>query len=164
MFDNFNLPLRLLKGRVTFKNSIILSNLLKHEGLSYLDNDSVLRDLMNDAVIFFTDSKQINTDTALEKIANSLERVKTILEVSDKKKSTEKIIELLSKDADIRRFLGAHLKELNIICNNHLIRHKEVNQKSLDSEELKQFLFYEFFNVIRFILKKIDQKNNNGDA
>ncbi|MCX6582061.1 MAG: hypothetical protein NT166_17980 [Candidatus Aminicenantes bacterium] len=127
LFDNFNLPLKLLKGRVTFKKSIILNNLLIHEDLTYLKNDSVLSELLKEAVTFFTDSQKINIDTALEKIANSLERVKTIFEGSDKKKSTEKTIELLSKDVEIRGFLDNHLKNLNLICNNYLIRHKEVN-------------------------------------
>jgi hypothetical protein len=120
----------------------------------------VLKDLLNEAVTFFKDPKSRNVDTALEKIANSLERVKTILYTNNKKESTISTIKLLSNDAEIRKILETHLKSLNWICNNYKIRHKETGQKSLDSEDLKEFLFYEYYNIIRFILQKLDREES----
>lgn len=156
IFKNFNIPYRLQSGKVNSINSIVLNRILDLEKLPYLKDDLGLAELLNDSIKYFCEQKSLNINTALEKIANSLERTKTILNREDKKQSIEKTVRMLSTDKRVQEFLNEHLRKLTDFSNNYEIRHKEKRQKKLDSEELKQFLFYEYFNMIRFILLKIN--------
>lgn len=159
LFDNFNLPLKLKKGEIVRKNSIILDQILDFDHINLIKNDPILAKLLNESIESFIRIDRFNIDTALEKISNALERVKTVLNPKNKKSSIQDTIDSITSDQTIRDLIGEHTKKLTEISNNYNIRHKEKNQSELESEALKRYFFYEYFNLIRLILDAIEKNN-----
>ncbi len=158
LFKNFKITLKLKKGKIILGGTIVLNKLLEFGGIEFLKKDPELAKLLNESVMYFNNPSQFNIDTALEKISNALERVKTLLNPKNKKQSIENTIKMITNDINIQNKLDCYLTYLTEISNRYSIRHKEKNQKNLDSIELKQFFFFEYFNIINLILLEIDKK------
>jgi len=158
LFKNFNLPFRLEKGIIKKSGDVVLNKMYDICDFYIVKNDPDLLKLLNESIKHFIEPKHYELDTALEKIANALERIKTLMDPRNKKFSIQKTLELLSADEDLKRFVDNHLKTLTEISNNFTIRHKETDRKNIDSEEYKEFLFYEYFNVIRLLLANLNEK------
>lgn len=160
LFSNFNIPFQLKKGEIIRKGDIVFDKIYDICNFNIVKKDPDLLKLLNESIKYFIEPNHYDIDTALEKIANTLERIKTLMNPKNKKISIQKIIELLSTDKDLRDFVDNHLKTLKEIGNNFTIRHKEINKKNIDSEEYKEFLFYEYFNVIRLLLLNLSEKKH----
>lgn len=158
LFKNFNIPLQLKKGKIIKSGDIVFDKIYDICDFDIVKKDPDLLKLLNESIKHFIEPNHYDIDTALEKIANALERIKTLMDSKNKKLSIQKTIELLSADEDLRKFVDKHLKILTEISNNFTIRHKEKNKKNIDSEEYKEFLFYEYFNVIRLLLLNLSEK------
>jgi hypothetical protein len=160
LFKNFNIPFQLKKGEIIRKGDIVFDKIYDICDFNIVKKDPDLLKLLNESIKHFVEPKHYELDTALEKIANTLERIKTLMDPKNKKYSIQKTIELLSTDEDLRKFVDKHLKTLTEISNNFTIRHKEINKKNIDSEKYKEFLFYEYFNVIRLLLLNLNEKKH----
>jgi hypothetical protein len=160
LFKNFNIPFQLKKGEIIRKGDIVFDKIYNICDFNIVKKDPDLLKLLNESIKYFIEPNHYDIDTALEKIADALDRIKTLMEPKNKKLSIQKTIELLSADEDLRKFVDKHLKTLTEISNNFTIRHKEINKKNIDSEEYKEFLFYEYFNVIRLLLLNLSEKKH----
>jgi len=152
MFSNFNLPFRIKKGIIKNREDSVFDKIYDICDFDIVKKDPELLKLLHESIKHFIEPKHYELDTTLEKIADALERVKTLIDPKNKKLSIQKLIELVSTDEDLRIFVNDHLIALTEISNNFTIRHKEKNKKNIDSNEYKEFLFYEYFNVIRLLL------------
>jgi hypothetical protein len=96
---------------------------------------------------FISNDKQIG----LEKLWDAYERLKTYFssvngdvghkkQQKDKKASSEKLVNIISKDFD-ERFINDEFKSLTNIGNNYRIRHHEVGKKEMTSEHINYFFF-----------------------
>lgn len=161
LFNNLDIPLEFRSKKVCLKVNKILQ--LITDDIFKLDivkENEDLRKLLEDAEKYFSNPKHRNINDALIKIVGALERSKTISKPSNKKESIEDTIELIAKeDRDVFKYLDEKLNQVRVIYNTKFIRHTEMGQVKIPSDELKEFLFWECYNLIRLILKALDSRN-----
>ena len=115
-----------------------------------ISKDSKTNDLLLEAKIYFLSN---NIQTALEKIWDAFERVKTLCK-KDKKESIKEICNKLSYDLDFE-FFNNEYKLLTNIGNEYQIRHFETNNKPIKSDETKKYLFFRVLSLINLTLERI---------
>ena len=115
-----------------------------------ISKDSKTNDLLLEAKIYFLSN---NIQTALEKIWDAFERVKTLCK-KDKKESIKEVCIKLSYDLDFE-FFNNEYKLLTNIGNEYQIRHFETNNKPIKSDETKKYLFFRVLSLINLTLERI---------
>ena len=115
--------------------------------------DQHLKTLVDRAVKDFYDRTGTRKGAALEAIVDAFERAKT-LEDGDKKASLQKVLDRLSTEAEIRATVEAEMRLLTDAGNRHQIRHHETTQIPISDSDVRDYLFYRYFNLVRLILKK----------
>jgi len=155
LFENFRHPYRLVKGEIFNTGSEVLGNSLK---LDFEIKDKELKEFIGLAINKFYRIHIEEKRIGLEKIVDALERLKSLKD-SDKKKSIDKILNEVSKgNNNLKEILNNELLELNKIANEkYMIRHTEKDKSSINDPELIEYLFYRYFNIIRFILMKFKE-------
>lgn len=149
-FRCFGLPYQLKKGRVIGVNDTVLDSMLSIE--EYGLYDTHLQGLIDHATdSFFDNSGKYKLD-GLRTIVEALERLKTNAG-QDKKQGAKKLICKVSSDANVRQCFDDHLKQLHKIANGFQIRHNEKGTLPVD-EELTDYLFYNYYNLLKFLLKR----------
>lgn len=148
MFRNFGLPLLLKKGRAVRITSVVLDRPVLE--LELATSDKHLVRLLNTAI---SDFQTGNRHHALRTIVDAFERIKTV-HSPDKRKSVKRVVESLSPEEEVQRAFDEDLRRLTQIANGFCIRHHEVDKIPIDDDDMVEFLFYLYFNYVRFILKK----------
>jgi hypothetical protein len=151
LFSNFGLPYQLKRGKVLRTSSPILDKPVLE--LELATSDRHLERLIRTAISDFQQGEAKSRHHALRTIVDAFERVKTIKN-SDKKKSVEQVIQGLSIEETVQRAFDEDLRKLTQIANSFCIRHHEVDKIPIDDDDMVEFLFYLYFNYVRFILKK----------
>lgn len=117
--------------------------------------DSVLNEEIESARQFYIKK---DLQTALEKIWDAFERIKSLYN-ENKKKSVEQIVDTLSDEIrDIKYdnyytdlFFNVELNSLTYIGNNCKIRHSEVQKTTISNSQTKEYLFFRMLNLINLI-------------
>lgn len=114
--------------------------------------DSVLDNMIDEA-----QKKFLNPDTkirkeALEKLWDCWERIKTLEDSKDKKRSISILLDKASFDPDIRSLLEHESRKLTDIGNTFHIRHSEVTQVVISDNNIIDYLFYRLFAFIQMLL------------
>jgi hypothetical protein len=120
------------------------------EEIQLKENDDHLRNLINKAEHKFKSNQKWE---ALRFIVDAFERTKTILS-DDKKKSVKLILNELTDDDELREVLSKQMITYTSIANKYGIRHHEKSQKIISDEYILEFLFYNYYNFVKFILNK----------
>lgn len=90
--------------------------------------DRTLDNMLDECRIKFSDRNPLVRREALERLWDGWERLKSLADPSDKKKSIKIILDATSAEPSLRERLESEAIELTSIGNSHLIRHSEVNQ------------------------------------
>lgn len=109
-----------------------LTNIIKEARILYLNND---------------------IQTAVEKIWDALERIKTILN-KDKKKGILAICSMCNNDLD-KSYIDDEFRILTQIGNEYQIRHFEIDKKEIKDKETLSYLFFRTFLFVSFIIQQI---------
>ena len=114
--------------------------------------DSVLDNMIDDA-----QKKFLNPDTkirkeAIERLWDCWERIKTLEDSTDKKKSISILLDKASTDSDTRSLLEEEARKLTDIGNTFHIRHSEVTQIVISNNSIIDYLFYRLFAFIQMLL------------
>lgn len=117
-------------------------------------DDLTFNALIDSAKDFFVEGKK---QEALEKVWDAFERLKTIILPTNKKKSAEKLIKILSKEID-QVFFEDEFKTLTNVGNNYMIRHSEVGKKPLTDERNKDYLFFRMLALIDLAIQKLPKE------
>ena len=96
-----------------------------------------------------------NSDIALTIIANALERAKT-LKGHKKQQSIEDILNQITDDGELKQLLNNHIRTFTDISNNCNVRHIEKDKVIIEDKDIRDFLFYSYYNLIRLILSKLN--------
>lgn len=146
---------RLRSGRMVGLGSPVLSGLVA-EPLPFLGDDH-LRSLVEDAVHGFQTADPARRYAAVRSLADAYERVKSMLEPGNKAESVKGLIARLSPEAGLGDHLNSVFRAMTDLSNDKAIRHHEVGHEAVrDDDELIDFLFYAYYNVIRLSLRKLD--------
>lgn len=151
LFDRFNHPYKLKKGRIILVISQTLDAPLT--SLEIRTDDEHLRTLIEQAVSDFYHRSGSRKSLALRSIVDAFERLKT-LEGHDKKDSVAKVVRNVSRIEAVQKAFDADMRELTRIANDFCIRHHEMGKKPIKDPDMVEFLFYLYFDFVRLILKR----------
>jgi hypothetical protein len=155
LLNRFNTGLRLDKGAIRSAGSRVMSPRLADE-LPY-GGDAHLRALVTRAIEDFGSANPGKRWSGVVHLANAVERVKSILQPSDKAASARQLVSLLSPDSILDASFDAMLKAVTQISNKATVRHHELGKAEIIADgDMIDFLFYEYYNLLRFALVRLD--------
>jgi hypothetical protein len=114
--------------------------------------DPVLDNMIDDA-----QKKFLNPDTkirkeAIERLWDCWERIKTLENPTNKKKSISTLLDKTSTEPDTRLLLEEESRKLTDIGNTFHIRHSEITQVVISDNSIIDYLFYRLFAFIQMLL------------
>jgi hypothetical protein len=142
----------LSNGRIVRVLPLVLGEDLQRAAFN--SGDRTLDLLLEESRTKFTDRSPLVRREALERLWDAWERLKSLADPQDKKKSVQKILDALTSEPNLRARLEAEARELNDIGNSHLIRHYEVQQAPVIDVDLVDYLFHRLFAMIQLMLRK----------
>jgi hypothetical protein len=89
----------------------------------------------------------------LEKLWDGLERLKTVIDPSDKKDSIMKLLDAAAQEPNFRKTIEEEAKALTNIGNNYMIRHTEVGKIPVHTVEEMDYFFHRMFAMISLLLR-----------
>lgn len=114
--------------------------------------DSVLDEMLSSARDGFRDLNPAARRTALEKLWDAWERLKT-LDNKDKKTSVTKLLDSTATDPAFRAVLEAEARDLTDIGNTFHIRHFETSRSEIESPGHIDYLFHRLWAFIWLLLE-----------
>jgi len=121
---------------------------------TFNSGDRTLDNMLEEARAKFSDRNPLVRREALERLWDAWERLKSLADPSDKKKSTGFLLDAVATEPALRTRLEEEALELNSIGNSHLIRHSEVNQVPVIDVDHVDYLFHRLFAMIQLVLRK----------
>lgn len=156
MFTRNNMAFKIVKGNIEKVHSIFLDKSLELKNLSI---DKQLYSEARQAVRLFKSRNSADMKTGLTTIANAFERAKTLKYPDNKRESIRQIIKKATSDnKKLEDMMNSHFTMLTDISNNCDIRHKEKDKIEVESESLQEYLFYSYYNAIRFIVSQLNDE------
>lgn len=125
---------------------------------AFNSGDRTLDLLLEECRTKFTDRNLLVRREALERLWDAWERLKSLADPADKRRSVQKILDAVTSEPNLRARLEAEAKELNDIGNSHLIRHYEVQQVPVIDVDHVDYLFHRLFAMIQLMLRKKSSK------
>jgi hypothetical protein len=116
--------------------------------------DRTLDNMLDECRAKFSDRNPLVRREALERLWDGWERLKSLADPGDKKRSIKIILDATAAVPSLRARLEGEATELNSIGNSHLIRHSEVNQVPVIDVDQVDYLFHRLFAMIQLILRK----------
>lgn len=116
--------------------------------------DRTLDNMLEECRAKFLDRNPLVRREALERLWDAWERLKSLADPSDKRKSIKIILDAVISEPSLRARLEAEAAELNSIGNSHLIRHSEVTQVAVIDVDHIDYLFHRLFAMIQLMLSK----------
>lgn len=116
--------------------------------------DRSLDNMLDECRTKFTDRNPLVRREALERLWDAWERLKSLADPSDKKKSIKLILDAVASEPSLRERLEKEAAELTTIGNSHLIRHSEISQAPVSDVDHVDYLFHRLFAMIQLILRK----------
>lgn len=116
--------------------------------------DRTLDNMLEECRTKFSDRNPLVRREALERLWDGWERLKSLADPGDKKRSIKIILDATATEPSLRARLEGEATELNSIGNSHLIRHSEVNQVPVIDVDQVDYLFHRLFAMIQLILRK----------
>ncbi len=116
--------------------------------------DRTLDNMLEECRTKFSDRNPLVRREALERLWDGWERLKSLADPGDKKRSIKIILDATAAEPSLRERLEGEATELNSIGNSHLIRHSEVNQVPVIDVDQVDYLFHRLFAMIQLILRK----------
>jgi len=116
--------------------------------------DRTLDNMLEECRAKFSDRNPLVRREALERLWDGWERLKSLADPGDKKRSIKIILDATAAEPSLRARMEEEATELNSIGNSHLIRHSEVNQVPVIDVDQVDYLFHRLFAMIQLILRK----------
>jgi len=148
--------LRFDAGRLMATGSRVFAPILA-DPIPY-SGDSHLESLVEGGIRRFQTGNSKERERALTDMANALERVKTSLDRQDKRRAVQLLAKAMSpNDAMLEQFDGL-LRSITNLSNGLAIRHHEHDRTPVsDNTDLVEFMFYSYYNLIRYALKQTNK-------
>lgn len=115
--------------------------------------DSHLDSLLEAARAKYLDPNPLTRQESLEKLWDAWERLKTIEDPSDKRRSVTILLDKATTEANFRARLENEAKELTDIGNRFMIRHTETDKIPISSSNQVDYFFHRLFALIHLLLQ-----------
>jgi hypothetical protein len=125
--------------------------------------DSVLDGLLNSARDGFRSPNPATRRTALEKLWDAWERLKTT-DNTDKKSAVARLLDRAASEPGFRAVLEAEARALTDIGNTFQIRHFEMSRTQIDSAAHVDYLFHRLWALIWLLLRARQPSNEQPAA
>jgi hypothetical protein len=142
----------LSNGRIVRVLPPVLGDDLKR--MVFRTGDRILDNMLEESRAKFTDRNPLLRREGLERLWDAWERLKSLADPEDKKKSISIILDATANEATLRQRLEDEAKELTDIGNSHLIRHTELKQIPVIDVDHVDYLFHRLFAMIQLLLRK----------
>ena len=175
-FDHSHLTFNRAEGQRLFReraNQILLRNKLAYElkengtvsrlvapvfgetlySQNFHTGDPKLDQLLESARVKFLDRDSIVRRDSLEKLWDAWERIKTIEPGVDKKTSITALLNNAATESKFREHLENEANTLTIIGNTFHIRHSEMSQVEIQTDDQVDYLFYRLLALIWLLLR-----------
>lgn len=116
-------------------------------------SDNILNQMLTQACLKFLNPSIAIRRESLERLWDSWERLKTILNPDNKKQSISQLLERCSPEQAFRDLLNSEAKSLTNIGNSFQIRHSEVGQVIVNQSDHIDYLFHRLFCFIQLAIK-----------
>jgi hypothetical protein len=116
--------------------------------------DRMLDNMLDECRSKFSDRNPLVRREALERLWDAWERLKSLADPSDKKRSVKTILDTVTSVPSLRERLETEATELNSIGNSHLLRHSEIRQVPVIDVDQVDYLFHRLFAMIQLMLRK----------
>ena len=116
-----------------------------------------LRELIKTAESYFKKEDIVSKQTALEKIWDALEKLKTYY-TTDKKQSVQMVINKISQeDAETTDIFNKEFDYLTKFGNTHQIRHFETGKTAIKDARMKEYWYTRCLALINLAIKYIEE-------
>lgn len=139
-------------GRIVRVLPPVLGDELKRT--TFRSGDRTLDNMLEECRTKFSDRNPLVRREALERLWDAWERLKSLADPGDKKRSIRITLDAAAAEPSLRLRLETEANELTTIGNSHLIRHSEVNQVAVIDVDHVDYLFHRLFAMIQLILRK----------
>lgn len=139
-------------GRIERMLPLVLGEQLKRSHFN--TGDRTLDNMLDECRAKFSDRNPLMRREALERLWDAWERLKSLADPSDKKRSVKIILDAVTSVPSLRQRLETEATELNSIGNSHLIRHSEISQVPVIDVDQVDYLFHRLFAIIQLVLRK----------
>ena len=151
LFEQFGAGRRLRSGEVTVSGSALLAPRLR-EPLPF-NGDPHLERLVTTGIAKFQNTSLQDRWEGLRSLVDAYERIKSAEHPSNKRESVAALIGKLAPHERLAAPYDALFRELTALANEMTIRHHEYGRTEILSDaELIDFLFYSYYNLIRYTL------------
>jgi AbiJ-like protein len=116
--------------------------------------DRTLDNMLDECLAKFSEREPLVRREALERLWDAWERLKSLADPGDKKRSIKILLDTAASEPLLRLRLEEEAKELTSIGNSHLIRHSEANQVPVIDVDQVDYLFHRLFAMIQLLLRK----------
>lgn len=140
------------QGRIERVLPAVLGEELKRA--LFTTGDRTLDNMLEECRAKFSDRNPLVRREALERLWDAWERLKSLADPSDKKRSIKVILDAVAAEPSLRSRLEVEAIELTAIGNSYLIRHSEVNQVAVIDVDHVDYLFHRLFAMIQLMLRK----------
>jgi|GEM_PF-927463 len=152
LFENFKLSYKLEKGIVKDRHSGIMDRTITKD--DFVIEDKETQNLIGLAIEKFFNRSSEEQKIALEKLVDAFQRVSS-WENSNKPRSVKALLGKVCKDQEgFENILQNELNGLWKMANEFMIRHTELDKIKITDTDVSEYLFYRYYTVLRFILKK----------
>lgn len=114
--------------------------------------DSTLDNMLEDARRKFLSPDAKLQGESLERLWDAWERLKSLDDPTDKKRSVEILLDKASTEPTLRARLEAESRELTNIGNTFMIRHSEADKVPIQESNHVGYLFHRMFSLIYLLL------------
>lgn len=121
---------------------------------AFNSGDRTLDNMLEECRVKFSDRNPLVRREALERLWDGWERLKSMADPNDKKRSVKIILDAVAREPALRARLDTEAHELTSIGNSHLIRHSEVSQVPVIDADQVDYLFHRLFAMIQLMLRK----------
>ena len=139
-------------GRIVRVLPLVLGEDLKRT--LFRTGDRTLDNMLEECRAKFSERNPLLRREALERLWDAWERLKSLADPGDKKRSIKVILDAAAAEPSLRARLEEEAKELTGIGNSHLIRHSEVTQVPVIDVDQIDYLFHRLFAMIQLLLRK----------
>jgi hypothetical protein len=124
------------------------------ESMRFDTGDQRLNEMLEDARKKYLNPKPDRHKESVERLWDAWERLKTLENPSNKKKSVAQILDRAASEPKFRKLLEKEAQKLTSIGNSFHIRHSEINQTELERMEHFDYLFHRLLSMILLLVNK----------
>ncbi len=115
--------------------------------------DPTLDDMLEDARKKFLSPDPKLRGESLERLWDAWERLKSLDDPTDKKRSVASLLDKVSTEPTLRAILEVEARELTDIGNRFMIRHSEVHKVPVRESVHQDYLFHRMFSLIYLLIR-----------